>query len=52
MLGIVGVLDLPDEVFSRPGFAERVVSVGEPWLGEAPPGPNRAELVEMMSSPA
>jgi flavin-dependent dehydrogenase len=52
MLGIVGVLDLPDEVFSRPGFAERVVSVGEPWLGEAPLGPNRAELVEMMSSPA
>jgi 2-polyprenyl-6-methoxyphenol hydroxylase-like FAD-dependent oxidoreductase len=52
LLGIVGLLDTPEAVFSRPGFVERVVSIGEPLIGQARPGPTRAELVEIMRAAA
>ena len=40
MLAIAGVLDTPEVVFARPGFAERTVEVGEPWIRDALPGPD------------
>jgi hypothetical protein len=52
MLAIAGVLETPDEVFARPGFAERAVSVGAPLLGETRPGPTRAELAKIMRAAA
>jgi 2-polyprenyl-6-methoxyphenol hydroxylase-like FAD-dependent oxidoreductase len=41
-------LALPPEVFARPGLAERVAAVGDASPGGLP-GPNRAELLELVA---
>jgi hypothetical protein len=48
LLEVTGCLALPDEVFARPGFAERVDAVAgfeSPHL----PGPDRAELSRLLA---
>jgi len=49
VLSIAGVLRLPDEVFSAPGFADKVVALGAGWRGERLPGPARDELLSIVA---
>ena len=49
-LEIIGCLALPGEVFSRPGFAERVTAAAAARGDFRLPGPGRAELLELVSS--
>jgi hypothetical protein len=46
---IVGCLTLPAEVFARPGFADRVLELTEQSDTPPPPGPTRAELLQLLS---
>jgi len=49
-LEIVGCLTHPAEVFARPGLAERVLELaGEPEP-PTPPGPTRAQLLELLGT--
>jgi 2-polyprenyl-6-methoxyphenol hydroxylase-like FAD-dependent oxidoreductase len=48
-LEIVSVLETPDEVLSRPGLMEKVVSVGSGWRDEPLLGLSRKELVAVAS---
>ena len=48
MIETVTCLGLPEEVFARPGFRERL----EPFLGQAPdpaPGPDRSQLLALLA---
>jgi 2-polyprenyl-6-methoxyphenol hydroxylase-like FAD-dependent oxidoreductase len=47
-LDIVGVLKLPQEVFSRPGLADRIMSIAQSEPPPQVPGPSRQELLELM----
>ncbi|TMK89514.1 MAG: FAD-dependent oxidoreductase [Actinobacteria bacterium] len=49
VLSIAGVLRLPDEVFSAPGFADKVVALGAGWRDERLPGPTRDELLSIVA---
>jgi hypothetical protein len=46
---IVGCLTLPTEVFARPGLADRVLELTEQSETRPPPGPTRAELLQLLS---
>lgn len=48
-LEMVFALALPQEILSRPGFAERVREVADGHPLGPPPGPARAELLRMLS---
>jgi hypothetical protein len=48
-LEMVFALALPQEILSRPGFAERVSEVADGRPPGPPPGPARAELLRMLS---
>ena len=48
-LEMVFALALPQEILSRPGFAERVKQVADGHPPGPPPGPARAELLRMIS---
>ncbi|WP_249522681.1 FAD-dependent oxidoreductase [Modestobacter marinus] len=49
MLEIAGCLALPPEVFSRPGLAERVMRVAGEHPPDAPPGPDRDQLLRLVA---
>jgi hypothetical protein len=49
-LDVAGVLAVPEEVLGRPGIFERVIELGSGWRNERLPGPNRDELVALVSS--
>ena len=49
-LEIVGCLTHPQEVFARSGLAERVLSVADDLEPPPPPGPTRAELLDLVSA--
>ncbi|MBF6558606.1 MAG: FAD-dependent oxidoreductase, partial [Acidimicrobiales bacterium] len=44
-MDIIGVLELPDVVFARPGVLDKVIEHGADWRDEPELGPNRDELV-------
>jgi hypothetical protein len=46
-LDVVGVLDLPETVLSRPEMFEKVVELGADWRSDPSLGPDRAELVAL-----
>ena len=48
-LEMVFALALPQEVLSRPGFAERAREVADGRPLGPPPGPDRVELLRMLS---
>ena len=48
-LEIVGCLAYPEEVFARPGFAERVLSIAGERDGPPPMGPGRDELLRLLA---
>jgi 2-polyprenyl-6-methoxyphenol hydroxylase-like FAD-dependent oxidoreductase len=45
---IVGCLTLPAKILARPGLAERVLELTDPDEPSPPPGPTRAELLELI----
>jgi len=45
------VLRTPDEVFARPGLRDRVLELGAGWRDAPPFGPNREELLSLVSAP-
>jgi 2-polyprenyl-6-methoxyphenol hydroxylase-like FAD-dependent oxidoreductase len=50
MMEIVGCLTLPSEVFSRPGFAEKVTAAAARAGDARLPGPGRDELLEIVGA--
>ena len=50
-LEIVSCLTHPAEVFARPGLAERVLELAGEAEPPAPPGPTRAQLLELLRRP-
>lgn len=48
-LRIAGVLASVDEVFSEPGFVDKVIALGADWREQPSAGPSREELVEAAS---
>jgi hypothetical protein len=46
---IVGCLTLPGVVFTRPGFAERVLAVAGAHEAAPQPGPTRDELLRLIA---
>jgi flavin-dependent dehydrogenase len=49
-LAVATVLELPDEVLARPGVRERVMELGADWRDEKLPGPEREQLLELVSA--
>jgi 2-polyprenyl-6-methoxyphenol hydroxylase-like FAD-dependent oxidoreductase len=47
---VIGCLTLPSEVFARPGIAERMTAAAAARAEVRMPGPNREELLEILSS--
>jgi 2-polyprenyl-6-methoxyphenol hydroxylase-like FAD-dependent oxidoreductase len=47
-LEVVGCLTHPAEVFARPGLVDRVVELVDPKNVPPPPGPTRAELLQLL----
>ena len=47
---IAGLLARADEVFARPGVFDKVLAFAEATV-DAPPGPSRAQLVELVGAP-
>ena len=45
------VLRTPEEVFARPGLRDKVLQLGSGWRDERPFGPNREQLLAMVSAP-
>jgi 2-polyprenyl-6-methoxyphenol hydroxylase-like FAD-dependent oxidoreductase len=49
MMELISMMALPDQVFSRPGFGERVAAAAEDKEGFAAPGPARADLLKILA---
>jgi 2-polyprenyl-6-methoxyphenol hydroxylase-like FAD-dependent oxidoreductase len=45
------VLRTPEEVFARPGLRDKVIQLGSGWRDEPPFGPNREQLLALVSAP-
>jgi 2-polyprenyl-6-methoxyphenol hydroxylase-like FAD-dependent oxidoreductase len=45
------VLRTPEEVFARPGLRDKVLQLGSGWRDERPFGPNREQLLALVSAP-
>ncbi|MFZ6002868.1 MAG: NAD(P)/FAD-dependent oxidoreductase [Actinomycetota bacterium] len=50
MLSIASVVKLPHEVLAEPGVADRVDELGKGWRDEPAPGPDRQELLDIVSA--
>lgn len=50
-LDIRFVLRTPEEVFARPGLRDKVLQLGSGWHDERPFGPNREQLLALVSAP-
>jgi flavin-dependent dehydrogenase len=45
------VLRTPAEVFARPGLQDKILQLGSGWRDKPPLGPNREQLLSMVSAP-
>jgi hypothetical protein len=45
------VLRTPEEVFARPGLRDKVLQLGSGWRDEPPFGPDREQLLALVSTP-
>jgi len=45
------VLRTPEEVFAQPGLRDKVLQLGSGWRDERPLGPNREQLLALVSAP-
>jgi 2-polyprenyl-6-methoxyphenol hydroxylase-like FAD-dependent oxidoreductase len=50
MMEIIAMVALPEQVFTRPGFGDRVAAASEGHEAFAPPGPSRADLLKALAS--
>jgi len=48
-LDIVGVIDLPQDVFARPGLVDRIMAIAQSEPPLQVPGPTRQELMELVA---
>jgi 2-polyprenyl-6-methoxyphenol hydroxylase-like FAD-dependent oxidoreductase len=48
-LSVVGMLRIPEEALARPGVFEKVVNLGASWRDQPTFGPNRHELLSIVS---
>jgi len=48
-LDIIGVIKLPQEVFSRPGLAEKIMAIAQSAPPLLAPGPSREELLQLVA---
>jgi 2-polyprenyl-6-methoxyphenol hydroxylase-like FAD-dependent oxidoreductase len=48
-IDIAGVIDLPQNVFSRPGLVERIMAIAQSEPPMQIPAPNRQELMELVA---
>ena len=48
-MDIVGVIKLPQEVFSRPGLVDRIMAIAQSEPPLQVPGPSRQELLQMVA---
>ena len=48
-IDIAGVIDLPQEVFSRPGLVDRIMAIAQSEPPLQIPAPNRQELMEIVA---
>jgi 2-polyprenyl-6-methoxyphenol hydroxylase-like FAD-dependent oxidoreductase len=49
-LAVAAVLDLPEEIFAEPEVYERAMELGGNWREETLPGPDRAEVLSIVSA--
>jgi hypothetical protein len=49
MMEFISMMALPEQVFARPGFADRVVAVADGHEAFAPPGPSRPDLLKALA---
>jgi hypothetical protein len=49
MIEFISMQALPEQVFSRPGFGDRVMAAAEGHEAFAPPGPSRDELLKALA---
>lgn len=49
LLDIVGCLTLPQEVFARPGLADRILAASDGVDATPPPGPSRDDLLHLVA---
>jgi flavin-dependent dehydrogenase len=49
MMELIAMMALPEQVFSRPGFGERVAAAAVGKEGFAAPGPSRADLLKILA---
>lgn len=47
---VFSCISTADEVMARPGFLDRVLAVADQVSGDLPPGPDREQLLELVSS--
>jgi hypothetical protein len=48
-LDIIGVIKLPQEVFSRPGFSDKIMAIAQSAPPLLAPGPSREELLQLVA---
>jgi hypothetical protein len=49
MMEVISMMALPEQIFARPGFADRVTSAAGGHEAFAPPGPSRADLLKALA---
>jgi hypothetical protein len=49
-IDVIGVLELPEVVLTRPGLFEKVIELGAAWRAEPAFGPDRATLVALANA--
>jgi hypothetical protein len=48
-LDIIEVIKLPQEVFSRPGFSDKIMAIAQSAPPLLAPGPSREELLQLVA---
>ena len=49
MMEFISMMALPEQVFARPGFSDRVLAAAEGREVFTPPGPSRADLLKTLA---
>jgi hypothetical protein len=49
MMEFISMMALPEQVFTRPGFGDRVAAAADGHEAFAPPGPSRSDLLRALA---
>ena len=49
MMEFISMMALPEQVFSRPGFGDRVAAAADSHEAFVPPGPSRPDLLRALA---